>query len=196
MPLVTALLTERAARKWRSCSPAERQAVLDAAQHIGVCDLDLKAVDKLVAQTTIGSYGATWPGTCTPLDSALERRGKLRMRSAELMGLAISQALTAARLYNELDYAAKWAESTGRQYRLEVPCRVGRVDILFDSGSEVVEAKYTPGWKGAMGQALAYKADLRLKSASLLLIGKPATAAEVELIERTCAVYDVTVYWC
>lgn len=196
MPLVTTLLTARAHRKWRSCSPIERQAVLDAAQMLGAEDLDCKAVDKLVSQVVLGSHGETWPGACTPLASALERRGELRLRSAELIGLAVSSVLANSRMYNELDYAAKWAAATGRQHRLEVPCRVGRVDILFDSGSEVVEAKYTPGWKGALGQALAYKADLGLKHASLLLIGKPATAAEVGLIERTCAAYEVTVHWC
>lgn len=185
MQLAKVLLTPKAARKWQVYSDAERQSALAQMAQLDVSKLDVGLIEKLVVPVLISKsflVGLAKPGC--------------RAKTSELAGIALSTVLSGSKLYNELHYAASWAKATGRQHRLEVVCRVGRADIVFDREREVVEAKFAVGWKAALGQALAYKYDLQLDKASLLLIGKPASLSEVDLVVQACSAYGVQVYWC
>jgi hypothetical protein len=186
-------LAPEAARRWQEADSWQRLAVLHAAEQLTAVDCDMKALSKLKSAVLVETDLA-WPADNAPLLGVLstEQAISVRLRKSELVGLAVTKVLLGSKLYNEVYYAAKWAAGLGRQFSLEVVCQVGRADIVLSD--EVIEAKYTHGWKGALGQALAYKHCLGKQKAGLLLIGEPATAYRLT-VEATCKAYDVAVYW-
>lgn len=96
-------------------------------------------------------------------------------------------------LHGEVAMTKQWAESSGAPFQLEVPCAVGRIDVLYDG--LIVEAKYAGEWKHALGQVLAYKACLQTDSqCALLLLGKRIDQ-QYQLIERCCMYVGVHVLW-
>jgi len=113
---------------------------------------------------------------------------------AVLLSRELSKLLVGSKVGNELAYCAAWAATLQEPYVLEEVCSVGRVDIWLPRSQTIVEAKFTVGWKSALGQALAYKEAVYAVSAKLLLIGlvdRPDTAR----IERICGKYEVGVIW-
>lgn len=58
----------------------------------------------------------------------------------------------------------------------EVKCPAGYIDLLTDK--EVIEVKYSQGWKGAIGQAIAYSVYYPAKSPAIALIGEPDLACK------------------
>jgi hypothetical protein len=114
--------------------------------------------------------------------------------TSEVVGQSISYLLH--KQSDELRLAAKWAKeyADGHSYRLEVPCAAGRIDIMLDYCQMLVEAKYSGGWKAALGQAICYRCCFPNYKAALVLIGKPSHT-RVQLIEAICKSQNVHVYW-
>jgi hypothetical protein len=76
--------------------------------------------------------------------------------------------------------------ATLRGARMEVPCKVGIVDILTDD--LVIEVKYCTQWKQALGQCLAYRECFPNRQAKLVLFGYPleVEGGKLDAIAETC----------
>lgn len=92
--------------------------------------------------------------------------------------------------------AERWANQQKPlwgNYISEVRVSTGRIDLVFPSEKAIIEAKFTKGWKSALGQVLAYREVYRPGfRAGLLLLGE---SADRQLIESVCARFQVSVYW-
>lgn len=102
----------------------------------------------------------------------------------------------------EVIVCARWAHNASSvlpRYRLEHVLMSGRVDLLYNG--LIVEAKVARSWKHALGQVLAYKAELAQRqngkwNTALLLIGDRASNLyNYHIIEDCCGHYDVHVFW-
>jgi hypothetical protein len=99
----------------------------------------------------------------------------------------------------ELELAAEFANRNYPSHALEVPCAVGRIDILVPRESLIIEAKLAGSWKHAVGQALCYRECLNSDqggswSTAVLLLGL-RDEFDYRLISLVCDKLDVKVFW-
>lgn len=96
----------------------------------------------------------------------------------------------------ESELSERWANQQVERwgnYTTEVRVSTGRIDLVFPQERLIIEAKFVKGWKGAMGQVLAYREVYRPGfRAGLLLLGKSPDHA---LIEQICGKFQVAVYF-
>lgn len=76
----------------------------------------------------------------------------------------------------------------------EIKVKEGRVDGVHKKDKKLVELKFVDGWKGALGQILAYSHsfDIDYNLEIWLLLNKTISSCTKKLIEETCERYGVT----
>lgn len=183
-------LSPAMAARWRGLAHAEQQDMLSA------------WAEELPSLTLSGSGIAT--------DQVAVRGALCFVRSTcVLCGITLADAVASFSAYatkrlrsgsavrGELELTAEWAEATGAQRMLEVPCAAGRIDIVFPQHSLLVEAKLAGSWKHALGQALSYRYCLgKSYSAALLLLGSRVDPVyDGRLAEAVAAENKVHVFW-
>ena len=76
------------------------------------------------------------------------------------------------------------------QGNIEVPCPIGRIDIVTDT--HIIEVKRFLKWKNALGQILTYAVYFPYHHKQIHLFDIPPKASRVEL-EKCCSAYNVMV---
>ena len=99
----------------------------------------------------------------------------------------------------ELELAAEFANKNYPSHALEVPCAVGRIDILVPRENLIIEAKLAGSWKHAIGQALCYRECLNMDQGgqwqtAVLLLGR-RDDFDFRLIENICSKLSILVFW-
>ena len=99
----------------------------------------------------------------------------------------------------ELELAAEFANKNYPSHALEVPCAVGRIDILVPRENLIIEAKLAGSWKHAIGQALCYRECLNMDQGgqwqtAVLLLGR-RDKFDFRLIESVCSKLNIQVFW-
>lgn len=96
----------------------------------------------------------------------------------------------------EAELSEEWAKLQVERwgnYITEVRVSTGRIDLVFPQERLIIEAKFVKGWKGALGQVLAYQEVYRPGfRAGLLLLG---SSPDQTLIEKICGKFQVAVYF-
>jgi hypothetical protein len=187
-------LTAPAHRRYINLSPeAQSLIAIEAASGILSGAIDLAALAPADDRTTEAAV------VNAPIDLAALRAVpqplSTKTHVGGMMSRALCKVLSGSKVLNEAAYCRVWAASVGESFELEYPCAAGRVDAWFPDRRLCVEAKFWPGWKGALGQALAYRYSVGgNSSAAVLLIGIPDRTMQ-ELIVDTCASVGVWVEW-